>query len=116
EGRAPDILDGLPLPNKVFIGGSDGTLAPILQQVWVNLPVNGIVVASAVTEATRLGLYQFYQARIEQQDSVVETIDIAVSRGSELAGELLFQPKLPVRLFKFEKQAKLEEKSDRGLV
>jgi precorrin-6Y C5,15-methyltransferase (decarboxylating) len=116
EGQAPDILDGLPLPNKVFIGGSNGTLAPILQQVWANLPVNGIVVASAVTEATRLGLYQFYLARIEQQDSVVETIDIAVSRGSELAGELLFQPKLPVRLFKFEKKISSKEKDARGLV
>ena len=33
EGKAPEALENLPAPHKVFIGGSDGELRPILQAV-----------------------------------------------------------------------------------
>jgi precorrin-6Y C5,15-methyltransferase (decarboxylating) len=52
-GQAPAPLAGLPDPDRVFIGGSGGQLAPIVQMVYQRLPAGGILMASAVTDATR---------------------------------------------------------------
>ncbi len=52
-GTAPDILAGLPTPDRVFIGGSGGRLAEILEIVMQRAAVPTIIVLTAVTEATR---------------------------------------------------------------
>lgn len=101
EGRAPEALVDLPAPNKVFIGGSDGELPQLLQQIWQQLPAGGLLVVSAVTENTRQQLMAFYQQRQLADDAACETTQLAVSRGSELAGQLLLRPNLPVTLFKW---------------
>lgn len=103
EGRAPEALEGLALPNKVFIGGSDGELPQLLAQVWALLPTGGVLVASAVTENTKQLLMQFWQERSLAEDSQLETTQVAVSRGETLAGQLMYRPNLPVNLFKFVK-------------
>jgi len=101
EGSAPDKLVDLPTPTKVFIGGSDGRLSEVLANVWQRLPVNGMLVASAVTETSKQHLISFLQSH--QDDCDYETLQIAVSKGSQLAGQLLYRPSLPVTLFKFSK-------------
>ena len=106
-GRAPEKLSELPDPTKVFIGGSDGSLPEIIALVWQKLPVGGVVVASAVTEATKQHLFQFMNVRESVQDIDLETLQISVSKGSKLAGQLLYRPSLPVTLFKFMKLAEL---------
>ncbi|MGB0734202.1 MAG: precorrin-6y C5,15-methyltransferase (decarboxylating) subunit CbiE, partial [Pontibacterium sp.] len=107
EGRAPEALAQISAdcakPNKVFIGGSDGELPALLNHVWRLLPHNGVLVASAVTENTKQLLMQFWQQRAAQQDSQCETLQVAVSRGETLAGQLMYRPNLPVSLFKFTK-------------
>lgn len=103
EGRAPEVLQGLATPDKVFIGGSDGELPQLLAQVWELLPSGGVLVASAVTENTKQLLMQFWQQRTETADSQLETTQVAVSRGETLAGQLMYRPNLPVNLFKFVK-------------
>ena len=60
RGRAPEALEGLPNPNRVFIGGSDGELPALLAQVWDLLPEQGVVVATAVTESSKHQLLSFY--------------------------------------------------------
>jgi len=100
DGRAPEQLSSLPVANKVFIGGSDGELLPILTNAWQQLPDRGILVASAVTENTKFQLQQFADKLSEQQ---VETLQIAVSKGARLAGQLMYKPNLPVVLYKFTK-------------
>lgn len=102
-GRAPEALEGLASPNKVFIGGSDGELPQLLAQVWALLPLGGVLVASAVTENTKQLLMQFWQERSETEDSEMETTQVAVSRGETLAGQLMYRPNLPVNIFKFTK-------------
>lgn len=102
-GRAPDALRGLPSPDKVFIGGSDGALEELLDQVWQHLPDGGLLVASAVTERTKQQLMAFYDLRMKHGDSYSQTTQIAVSRGDQLAGQLLYRPALPVTLFCFRK-------------
>lgn len=104
-GRAPDVLGELPAANKIFIGGSDGELATLLEMLWESLPNNGVIVASAVMESTRGCLINFSEnLRLNgPMTDDVETLQIAVSRGGELAGQLLYRPALPVTLFKFTK-------------
>ncbi|NRB38451.1 MAG: precorrin-6y C5,15-methyltransferase (decarboxylating) subunit CbiE [Pseudomonadales bacterium] len=101
QGRAPDCLGDLPLPNKVFIGGSDGELNTLLNQVWQMLPENGVLVASAVMASTKKQLQDFALTLSAKQ---VECVELAVKRGTlNEQGELEMQGKLPVEIFKFTK-------------
>ncbi|MFT5721957.1 MAG: precorrin-6Y C5,15-methyltransferase (decarboxylating), partial [Motiliproteus sp.] len=104
-GRAPQALAGLPLPDRVFIGGSDGELPVLLEQVWRQLGCGGVLVASAVTETTKQQLLRFFEQRQQLADGRSETLQLAVSKGDLLAGQLLYRPGLPVTLFKFVKLA-----------
>lgn len=110
EGRALNVLSDLPNPDKVFIGGSGGELERLLDQVWARLPEGGVLVASAVTETTKQTLLAFYDARMHCGDAYSQTTQIMVSRGDQLAGQLLYRPSLPVTLFRFRKTAVNEER------
>jgi precorrin-6Y C5,15-methyltransferase (decarboxylating) len=104
QGRAPEALEDLPKPDKIFIGGSDGSLPKLLEQCWAKLPAQGLLVASAVTEQSKQQLFAFYQHREAVSDSRNETLQVAVSHGTQLAGQLVYRPSLPVTLFKFSKR------------
>jgi precorrin-6Y C5,15-methyltransferase (decarboxylating) len=49
EGSAPEVLEGLPEPDRVFIGGGGGDLPSILKKVVRRLKGRGPVVAAAIT-------------------------------------------------------------------
>lgn len=104
QGRAPDCLASLPAANKVFVGGSNGVLPEVLNNVWRILPVGGVLVASAVQDVTRDHLKSFAQ---DLQDSQVESMEIAVQRGHWVQGETQqtaqYHSKLPVEVFRFVK-------------
>ncbi|MBV1882173.1 MAG: precorrin-6y C5,15-methyltransferase (decarboxylating) subunit CbiE [Pseudomonadales bacterium] len=100
QGRAPDACNDLPLPNKIFIGGSDGEMPIILNQFWQRLPENGLLVASAVTEKTKMQLATFAESLSDDQ---VESVELAVNKGLMTQGKLSYQSKLPVTLFRFKK-------------
>ena len=51
EGRALDVIESLPMPSHVFIGGSEGELAGILEHI-ARLDVFVRVVAACVTLET----------------------------------------------------------------
>lgn len=104
-GRAPQALAGLPAANKIFIGGSDGELPVLLEQVWAQLPKGGVLVASAVTEQTKAQLLSFVDQHQNSPSMSFETLQIAVSKGAVLANQLLYRPNLPVTLFKLVKSA-----------
>lgn len=58
EGRAPDVLSDLPLPEAVFIGG--GGTAALYGWLWTHLPEGTRIVANGVTletEALLAGLH-----------------------------------------------------------
>jgi len=109
-GTAPECLAGLPTPSKVFIGGSDGRLPELLTLIWQTLTEDGLLVVSAVTEASKLNLLNFMNEREQCRDASCETLQIAVSKGSQLAGKLVYRPSLPVSLFKFTKLPHLCER------
>jgi len=54
HGIAPEALERLPNPDRVFIGGSGGNLKEILNCCAGRLKPNGIVVINGVLEKTRL--------------------------------------------------------------
>ena len=52
QGGAPEILDSLPDPDRVFVGGSGGKLAEIIAQAARRLPSGGRLVVNGVTGQT----------------------------------------------------------------
>jgi precorrin-6B C5,15-methyltransferase / cobalt-precorrin-6B C5,C15-methyltransferase len=52
KGRAPEVLQELPDPSRVFVGGSGGNLEQILDLCVARLLPGGVVVVNAVIEKT----------------------------------------------------------------
>lgn len=96
-GRAPEALAELPDPHAVFIGGSSGSLREMLDTVWARLRPGGRLVASAVTEDSRVELHTFVGNR------AAESTELSIARGERLAGQRVMRPALPVLLMKLEK-------------
>ncbi len=101
QGSAPGILAQLPKPNKIFIGGSDGMLAQLLERLWKQLEVGGQIVATGVLETTKHSLVAFLHTRNILGDAQSSTLQIAVSNEDYLAGQLVYRQALPVSLFNF---------------
>ncbi|TBR38313.1 precorrin-6y C5,15-methyltransferase (decarboxylating) subunit CbiE [Marinomonas agarivorans] len=102
--KAPEALQGLPKPDKVFVGGSDGNLEKIIEYCWDNLPENGVLVTSAVTEDTKMTLQSFLQKRIAKNEATYESIQLNYAKLENLAEQSAYRPALPVTLFCFTKQ------------
>jgi precorrin-6Y C5,15-methyltransferase (decarboxylating) len=96
-GYAPEILTRLPDPDKVFIGGSQGNLMALLEAAWRRLPSRGRLVASAVTEDSRIELYRF------AGEQPAQWTEISVAREDRLADQRVFRPQLPVLLMQLDK-------------
>ncbi|EPJ52444.1 MAG: cobalt-precorrin-6y C5-methyltransferase / Cobalt-precorrin-6y C15-methyltransferase [Osedax symbiont Rs2] len=105
HGSAPGILAKLPVPNKIFIGGSDGMLPQLLERLWSQLAVGGQIVATAVLENTKHDLIGFLNTRNVRGDAKVMTQQIAISHGDTLGGQLVYRQALPVSIFNFVKRS-----------
>ena len=101
EGRAPQVLSELPAPTKVFIGGSDGELAHLLNTAWQQLPLNGVIVATAVMEKSKQILQRFASSIVTADVAVTE---ISVKRATIKESGMQYQAKLPVEIFQFIKR------------
>ncbi len=78
QGEAPDILQHLPLPARIFIGGSGGNLQQILEFCTEKLLPGGIIVVNAVIARTaKLAPEILYRSGLD-----VEIREIAVQRFS----------------------------------
>jgi precorrin-6Y C5,15-methyltransferase (decarboxylating) len=94
HGRAPDILQHLPAPQRVFIGGSGGNLSAILDTCSVRLVPGGIVVlALATLEHLNTALdwfnYRHWQYRLLQ---------VQISRSVPIGELTRFTPLNPVTI------------------
>jgi precorrin-6Y C5,15-methyltransferase (decarboxylating) len=96
-GQAPEALAKLPDPDAVFIGGSKGKLDDLLEAGWRRLPPGGRLVASAVTEDSKMDLYRF------AGDRPAGWTELSIARGDRLAGQRVLRPYLPVLLLRLEK-------------
>jgi precorrin-6Y C5,15-methyltransferase (decarboxylating) len=95
--RAAEAWIDLPKPQAVFIGGSSGSLGLVLQEVWERLQPGGRLVASAVTEDSKIDIYNFIGQRS------AELIELSIARNRRIDGYLVMRPHLPVLLMKLEK-------------
>lgn len=76
QGAAPSALNGLPAPDRVFIGGSGGNLSDIIHFCNEALTEPGVMIVTAVLEKTRqLAPQIMYDCGLE-----VEMHTIAVTR------------------------------------
>ncbi len=76
EGMAPEALDELPAPDRVFIGGSGGKLSEIIALAAPRLKTGGILVANAVLAKTAAAAPTF----IQEQGLQVDVSEIRVIR------------------------------------
>lgn len=90
-GRAPEVLRDLPAPQRVFIGGSGGRLAEILDLVNEILPAGGRLVINAVTLETLARVLSLLQPPWSR-----EIIQLAVTRGVRRGNYHLLQAANPV--------------------
>lgn len=51
-GRAPEALDRLPAPDRIFVGGSGGSLAAIIKRAAERLGEDGLLVINGVIDGT----------------------------------------------------------------
>ncbi len=78
-GRAPEVLADLPAPDRVFIGGSTGSLADIVRLVAKQLTADGHLVINGVIEKTITTAPQY----MREAGFAVSRIVINVSRESQ---------------------------------
>jgi len=104
DGHAPECLTDLPLPNKVFIGGSGGNMNRLLETIWPLLPEGGLLVVSAVVERTKQILNDFAKNGLSQSFAEIETTEVSIKRGQMNESGLDYTAKFPVEVFKFKKR------------
>ncbi|MEW6713593.1 MAG: precorrin-6y C5,15-methyltransferase (decarboxylating) subunit CbiE [Nitrospirota bacterium] len=75
KGEAPQVLDGLPTPDRVFIGGSGGTLDEIVRSISEKMR-QGIVVINAVTIETLNSAMKC----LEEDGFRVDVTEVSVSK------------------------------------
>jgi precorrin-6Y C5,15-methyltransferase (decarboxylating) len=95
---APEALADLPAPDRVFIGGSGGSLGDIVKLVAAVM-ASGIVVINAATLET----LQEAMAGLEVQGFTVDVSEISVSRSKVIAGKRLMSALNPVFIVKGER-------------
>ena len=93
KGRAPEALARLPKPDKVFIGGSEGALRPILQKAVGQNPNLRICVSAITLETAHESLEEMSAFGLEP-----EVTQLSVSRTRPAGGKHLLLAQNPIFL------------------
>ena len=92
-GTAPDVLSGLPAPNRIFIGGSGGNLLSILEACEQKLTADGVIVLAVATlEHLNLCL-EWLKARWHYR-----LVQLQISRSVPVGNLTRFTPLNPVTI------------------
>ena len=92
HGQAPEVLNRLPEPDAVFVGG--GLTTPgLLEACWMALPVGGRLVANAVTVESEAVLAAWH-ARVGG-----ELVRVSVQRAEPVGSFTGWKPALPVTIW-----------------
>jgi len=92
EAFAPDGLDDLPDPDRVFIGGAGGKLDEIIDMVSLRLKPEGVVVINAVTLDTLTRAVEF----LEDHGFTVEATCVNIAKTRNLTEYKMFEAQNPV--------------------
>ena len=101
SGTAPEILRGLPEPDRVFIGGSGGNLAEIINFVFEKIADGGRLVINAVVLETLSTAVETFK-RLGLTD--IEITQVAVAKALEVGSLHMFKSHNPVFIISGEKQ------------
>lgn len=94
-GRAPDALADLPDPDAVFIGGSKGSMAEIVDVALARLGPGGRLVANAITLDNVNEAY----AALRASGREPEVVMLNVSRAEPLARYMRWEAQNPIHIF-----------------
>ncbi len=102
EGEAPECLEQLPPPTHVILGGSEGKLLLILQELFRKAP-NARVVITAVTLDTKAELTQLLSGTLLTEYTIqdAEYVEINVSRSVKLGRYQSLKAENPVAILSF---------------
>lgn len=92
EGEAPDCLEDIPDPDRVFIGGSGGNLWDLLEVVDTRLAPGGRIVLTAITLDTLVAATDFF----ENSGYQVEVTTLNVARTCNHTDYKVFEARNPV--------------------
>lgn len=98
SGSAPDALLDLPVPNKVFIGGTTGRLEQILNVVLSKNP-NATIVANAITLETIGAIIQVFK----NKNLKTEIISATIAKSKRLGNYNMMMGENPIYIVKGEK-------------
>ena len=93
EGKAPDALKDLPIPDAIFIGGG-ATVTGLFETCWTSLRSQGRLVANVVTLEGEQKLFQW------QQEFGGTLTQISIKRAEAIGSFLGWQPMRPVTQWK----------------
>jgi precorrin-6B C5,15-methyltransferase / cobalt-precorrin-6B C5,C15-methyltransferase len=96
-GRAPAMLDGLPTPDAVFVGGGAGD-DDMIDRAWDALTIGGRLVVNAVTLQTQALLYQ----RFTREGG--ELVQMQVSHAVPVGSFSGWRPAMPVVQWRISKR------------
>ena len=94
QGEAPEVLAGLPDPDRIFIGGGGPALADIIRISAGRLAPGGVVVAAAVL----LHSLETAGKIMTEEGLVPDIVQIQISRGADLGGDKYLKALNPVWL------------------
>ncbi|MGH8582945.1 MAG: precorrin-6y C5,15-methyltransferase (decarboxylating) subunit CbiE [Gammaproteobacteria bacterium] len=95
SGRAPEALADLEAPDAVFVGGSKGSMAAIIETALERLRPGGRLCANAITLENASECYQAIRGR----NLVPEVTLLQVSRAEPLAHYLRYEALNPIQIF-----------------
>ncbi len=95
SGRAPEALADLEAPDAVFVGGSKGSMAAIIETALERLHPGGRLVANAITLENAAECYQAIRGR----GLTPEVTLLQASRAEPLAHYLRYEALNPIQVF-----------------
>ncbi|MFA6715772.1 MAG: precorrin-6y C5,15-methyltransferase (decarboxylating) subunit CbiE [Victivallales bacterium] len=98
NGNVLELIDTLPGPDTVFIGGGGTGITEIIETVFARLKPGGRIVASAVTLETISAISALLP------DKRKEVVTVSVSRSRQLPCSTLMKAENPITIFTFEKE------------
>lgn len=79
QGRAIAVLDSLPDPDRVFIGGSGGELGAMLAQIWPRLKTQGRLVCAFATLEHLMTAWQWFEENAAEVTPQLMQLNVARS-------------------------------------
>jgi precorrin-6Y C5,15-methyltransferase (decarboxylating) len=101
RGAAPEALAALPAPNAVFIGGSGGRLAEILEAATTRLLPGGRLVLNCITLENFSLAWEWLRCR----DWHVEATTVQLAHSRPLGNLTCFEPEKPITIVRAQRSA-----------